>query len=326
MLNGVDVSSQLAITGTATNRSVGFSGLATNVIYSASIVVTDVNGLSTSNSWQFDTFSQANCMWEAEDFDYSSGQFINNPIPSSTVKANSYFGRVGQQNIDENETSFDGSRLYRPADPVATLVATDFTRQKFLDVIAAGDINVVDYKVGYFYPGEWLNYTRTVPAGSYRIYGRLAGGAGATQLFLDRVTAGQGTSIQTTVRLGSFSFTGNGWQTYNFVPLLDTNGTPVTIALGGNATFRITATGGADVNYFMLVPALTPISASAARSGGYVVISFVSQTGLTYLVRFKNSLTDGVWQTLVSVAGDGTMKSVSDPLAANSRFYQVVIQ
>ena len=220
----------------------------------------------------------------------------------------------------------DGDHLYRAADPVATLLPTDFIRQKYLDTIAAGDINAKDYKVGYFNSGEWLNFTRTFPAGNYRVYGRLAGGAGATQLFLDRVTTGQGTSAQTTVRLGSFSFTGGGWQTFNFVPLLDTNGAPVTVALGGNATLRITTTGGTDPNYFMLVPDLAPVVASAARNGADVVIAFVSQAGLTYLVRFKNNLSDGAWQTLTSVMGDGTMKSVTDPLTVNSRFYQVVIQ
>ena len=326
VLNGADVSSLLVITGSAANRNVSFSGLATNLLYSAAITITDTNGLSTFNSWQFDTFSQTNFIWEAEDFDYGSGQFINNPIPSSTAKANSYFGRVGQPNIDKNETSFDGERLYRAADPVATLLPTDFTRQKFLNAISAGDVNAKDYEVGYFYPGEWLNYTRTFPTGDYRICGRLAGGLGATQLYLDRVTAGQGTASQTTVRLGSFSFTGGGWQTFNFVPLSDANGVPVTVSLSGNATLRITSTGGADPNYFMLVPTLTPVAAFAARSGSNIVISFLSQAGLPYLIRYKNSLPGGAWQTLVTVIGDGTIKSVVDSLSANSRFYQVVAQ
>jgi hypothetical protein len=326
VLNGVDVSALLQITGSATNRSVSFAGLATNVIYSAAVTVTDVNGLSTVAAWQFDTFSQGNFMWEAEDFDYGSGQFINNPLPSSTAKTNSYFGRVGQQGVDKNETSNDGERLYRAGDPVATLVATDFTRQKFLDAINAGDVNARDYKVGFFYPGEWVNYTRNFPAGEYRIFGRLAGGAGASQVYLDRVTAGQGSSNQTTVRLGRFSFTGVGWQTFNFVPLTDTNGVPVTVALGGNATLRVTATGGADPNYFMLVPTLTPVAVAATRNGANVQLSFLSQAGLTYRVRYKNTLPGGEWQTLDIVPGDGTIKVITDSLTGSSRFYQIVSQ
>jgi hypothetical protein len=81
VLNGMDVSSLLVITGSATNRSVSFSGLAANIIYSAWFTVTDVNGLWRSGSWWFDSFSQANFMWNAEDFDHGSGQFINDPIP-----------------------------------------------------------------------------------------------------------------------------------------------------------------------------------------------------------------------------------------------------
>jgi hypothetical protein len=324
LLNGVNISPLLSISGSALNRSVSFSGLATNVIYSASVTVTDTNGLSSSNSWEFDTFSQANFIWEAEDFDYEGGQFINNPIPSSSARTNSYFGRVGQPNIDKNETSFDGERLYRAADPVATLLPTDFTREKYLDAISAGDVNAKDYKVGYFYPGEWLNYTRTFPAGNYRVYGRLAGGAGPTQLYLDQVTAGQGTTSQATVRLGSFNFTGDGWQAFNFVPLTDTNTAPVIVTLDGNATFRATATGGTDPNYFMLVPALTPVAASAAKNGTNVLVSFFSQAGLAYLVRYKDTLPGGPWQTLSTVTGDGRIKSVGDPLTNSSRFYQVV--
>lgn len=325
-LNGVDVSSLLEIIGVATNRSASFSDLATNVLYFASITVTDVNGLSASKTRQFDTFNPDNFIWEAEDFDFSGGQFINHPIPSSTAKSNSYFGRVGQQNVDKLETSFDGGRLYRATDPVATLVATDFARQIFLDAIDAGDSNVKDYKVGYFYPGEWLNYTRTFPTGNYRIYGRLAGGAGATQLHLDRVTAGQGTTSQTTVRLGSFKFTGSDWQAFNSVPLTDADGVPVTASLNGHATLRIVATGGTDPNYFMLVPTLTPVLATAAKRGTNVLVSFASQAGLNYVVRYKNSLLDGHWQTLAKVMGDGAIKSLADPLTANRRFYQVVAE
>lgn len=326
LLNGVNISPLLNITGDATNRSVSFSGLATNVFYSAAVTVTDTNGLSTLNEWHFDTFTQTNFIWEAEDFDYGGGQFIDHAIPSSTAKTNSYFGRVGQQGIDKNETSFDGERLYRSADPVATLLLTDFTRQKFLDAISGGDIGARDYKVGYYYPGEWLNYTRTFPAGDYRIYGRLAGGLGATQLHLDRVTAGEGTSVQTTMRLGSFSFAGGGWQTFTFVPLTDTNGVPVTVALAGKVTLRATATGGADPNYFMLVPSLTPVAASAANSGTNILVSFLSQAGLNYLVRYRNTLSGGAWQVFATVTGDGRIKSVADSLTASSRFYQVVAQ
>ncbi|MGN6552620.1 MAG: family 16 glycosylhydrolase [Verrucomicrobiota bacterium] len=324
-LNGVDVSPLLTLTGSATNWNVSFSGLASNVLYSAAIIVTDVNGLSTSNAWQFNTFSENNVVWEAEDFDYSGGQFIANPVPSSTAKTNSYFGRVGQQNIDKNETSMDGDHLYRASDTVATLLPTDFTRQKYLNAINAGDVNAKDYKVGYFYPGEWLNYTRDFPQGDYYVYGRLAGGAGATALYLDRVSAGQGTSSQTTVRLGTFGFVGNGWQTFDFIPLRDTNGSPVVVSLAGVTTLRVTATGGTDPNYFMLVPTRRPVAAAAARSGGDVHISFSTYAGLNYQVLYKNDLSAPSWLLLAAVVGDGLTKSVLDPLGANMRFYRVVV-
>jgi hypothetical protein len=158
------------------------------------------------------------------------------------------------------------------------------------------------------------------------VYGRLAAGAGAAEVYLDQVTAGQTTTNQATVRLGSFQFTGQDWQSYDFVPLRDTNGLPVSVALGGVATLRATTAGGADMNHFMLVPAWSPVSLVATRNGGNIILSFAAQAGLSYLVLFRNSLTGGAWQTLTTVTGDGTLKSIADPASAGSRFYQVVAQ
>ena len=35
----------------------------------------------------------------------------------------------------------------------------------------------MDFDVGWWSPGTWLNYTRTFPANTYLVYGRLAAGA-----------------------------------------------------------------------------------------------------------------------------------------------------
>ena len=66
------------------------------------ITVKDSNGLTNSVSGTFDTFSQNNFMIEAEDFDFNSGQYIDNPVPTSgngtttgNLAANSYFYYAG---------------------------------------------------------------------------------------------------------------------------------------------------------------------------------------------------------------------------------------
>jgi hypothetical protein len=87
-LNGVDVSAGLVISGPATNASVSFLGLVTNVVYNARIVLEDALGRRTTNEWTFDTFTDAYLassavkVIEAEDYDFNNGQFIDDPPAS----------------------------------------------------------------------------------------------------------------------------------------------------------------------------------------------------------------------------------------------------
>jgi len=324
LLNGVDISPRLTLTGSSTNRTVSFSGLTSNVVYAVSATATDLNGLATTATWQFDTFSPDNFMWEAEDFDFGGGQFLDDPLPSSLPSANSYYGRVGLADIDRRETSYDGDRLYRPGDAMATLVANDFLRPKFQAAIAAGDPNVKDYKLGYFYNGEWANYTRTFPTGQFRVYARLAGGSGQTELYLDRVVAGRGTASQTTARLGSFRFTGRGWQAFDFVPLCDNNGAWVTVALAGVTTLRATTAGGNDPNYFMLVPTGLPLPVAIHRVGCLAYLRFPTFAGVEHGVLCKDDLGDAAWQVWQTVWGDGTPAQLPITPAGHRRFFCVI--
>jgi hypothetical protein len=40
-------------------------------------------------------------------------------------------------------------------------------------------------------------------------------------------------------------------------------------------------------------------------------------------VLYKTNLTDATWKVLSSVTGDGTVKSVSNPIGAKTRFHTV---
>jgi hypothetical protein len=92
-LNGVDVSSGLSISGFATNLSVSYLGLASNAVYDARIELQDAIGRKTTNVFTFDTFSEtylASALAkniECEDYDFQSGQFIDNP-PASGYATN----------------------------------------------------------------------------------------------------------------------------------------------------------------------------------------------------------------------------------------------
>jgi subtilisin-like proprotein convertase family protein len=53
---------------------------------------------------------------------------------------------------------------------------------------------------------------------------------------------------------------------------------------------------------------------------------FATVAGHTYFVEYKNALTNPVWSAVQSFAGDGTMKTVTDPMTAGQRFYRVRMQ
>jgi hypothetical protein len=124
--------------------------------------------------------------------------------------------------------------------------------------------------VGWFYTGEWLNYTRNYPAGTYNVYARLAGGAGAATLNLGKVTSGWGEAAQTVTNLGAFSFSGTSWSSFQYVPLTDANGNLAAVSLSGTNTLRVTTGGGGDLNFLMLVAADTtrPVISAVSPDGG----------------------------------------------------------
>ena len=82
-----------------------------------------------------------------------------------------------------------------------------------------------------------------------------------------------------------------------------------------------------NVNFLMLVPVAQPVLLNATVSGANILISFQTEAGLSYQVQYKTNLTDATWLALGSpIAGDGTVKVVSDPHSGNSRFYRALTQ
>ncbi len=331
-LNGVDVSSNLVFTGSSLSWNGSYTGLQPNLPYSAVIKVTDVNGGSFSYIANFDTFASTNFTWEAEDFDFNNGQFIDNPIVSANPQANCYFqigfvfGTPAVVGVDLTTTDTAGAELfdYRIAESCGTATNQDIVRSQFS---AAG---TQDYYVGWWTAPQWINYTRTFPANSYYIYARMAAASGTTfNLTNDLVTGGWGTSNQTSQVLGIFKGTGKGFQGWQWVQLSNTNGQPVKVSLSGTNTLKMTAGASINANFYMLVPAPTvanSVTITATRNGSNINLSFPTQMGFTYTVYYKNSLSDSTWSTLTSVSGDGTVKTVNDGLTGTARFYRVGIQ
>ncbi len=315
ILDGVNVGSQLAISGSASSKSVVYSGLALNAMHTATITVTNDAGSGLSITKSFDTFSQNNYIVQAEDFDFSGGQFIDNPAPSA------YFTKEGVTNVDFHHTFGSGEKYYYRFDGTSLPndVCPDFKLQTYIDAFET------DYNVGWFQNGDWANYTRTYPAGKFLVYGRFSGGNGnGYTVYLDKVVSGFGTTSQVTQRLGRWGGADQGWNNYTWVPLTDEGlSAPVLLTLGGTNTLRMSTTGNANANYFMLVP-ISGINVTTTKVGGNIAIAFPTQNGATYRLFYRTSLTSGTWTLLTTVLGDGSVKTVTDPIGAGSRYYQIV--
>ncbi|MGA3143641.1 MAG: hypothetical protein ABSF10_11585 [Verrucomicrobiota bacterium] len=355
LVNGAPVSE--TFTGNNTNWTVSFPiNMATNqpsVTFAVSAV--DNNGLSNGVSGTFDTFSQNNFMIEAEDFDFNGGQFITNPIPTgayvngaypiyAVAAWNSYFyyPEANSDNeaivgVDLTTLTTDANEtfLYRPAESAGTQVATDFLRQKFYFTNGLGVItNFNDFNLGFWDSGQWVNYTRIFPTNTYNVYGRLASAGAYSGLSLSLVTSGVGTTNQGTNLLGTFSDpNANGWQAWDWVPLLATNGQMAVVSLGGANTLQANNTTAeivsVNANFYMLVPvAVAPqaVHLSVSRTGSTISIQFPTQSGFSYTVLYSGSLNPANWQTLTTISGDGTVKTATDTMGSSPRFYRVSFQ
>ena len=333
VLNGMDISTNLMITGTLTSKTVTYGGIKTNQAYTGTITVKDANNLSASVPVSFDTFNPV-FLWEAEDFDYSGGVYINTPVLSSTNAPDSYFGVVGTQGIDENDIGHTGPEQYRTNDFMSTSPSGDTARRNFLAAQAV-DSNILDYCIGYFDAGEWVNYTRSFPVGEYNIYARLASGAaGVSTMALDEVTGGQTTDTQTTSPLGTFKYAGQGWGSYQYVPLTDPYGNLVAVNLSGVTTLRATA-GVGNMNFFLIVPARLDLPVIGnLYPDGTVLFQPTNRLAFTATSPSATIPTNGIQVTLngvdvsssLVIGGTSTSKSASYSGLKTNTAYTAVIR
>jgi hypothetical protein len=278
-LNGEDVSSELTISGDGQDRSVTFTGLEDNKVYTGNIEVVDSEGETSSATLSFNTFDlDLAKIVEAEDYNFSDGgcdsltgnvtpaptaggEFLNDPEPSAFVggsyvnQDSGYVDRVGMRGVDffDNKEARDPDNddiqnfQYRFCDPVGTQETTDQTRQKHEDA------GVPDYQLHLVEAGEWWNYTRDFEEGNYQVFLRTSAGADQS-LELAEVTSDRSQGDQTTVTLGNFEVPSGGFQ---FVPLVGVGGQPLVLEISGEQTFRVTALeadNNINPNYIMFVP------------------------------------------------------------------------
>ena len=325
ILNGIDVSPLLEFSGASTNWTVSFPFLETNCLYSYAIQFTDATGntASAAGANAFDTFSQENLMIEGEDFDFGGGHFIDNPVPSAVPAGNSYYMEATPAIVGIDLTTpgnLGGEEFAYRDDSCGTAVADDFLRQKFIDA------GVPDYYAGWWYSGAWLNYTRTFPTNNYFIYGRMASDNGLYGAGAALVTAGRGSSNQTTQALGTFSGVDDNWYGWQWLPLLNPGGQLAVVNLGGVQTLKMTSSNALNANFYLFVPAPAPVLLSASLNYSLPALSFPTQNGFAYMVVYKNTLADPYWKLMAIFNGDGTRKTVTGSLSAAQRYFCVVAQ
>jgi hypothetical protein len=252
--------------GTANALTVAFP-VPTNSTHTVSVIITDANATVT-NSFNFATFNPTGSVSvETEDYDFGGGQFItfanwyrdcysNYSVANFT---NHVTGGYAITNIDwgRNNTQTGGTMTYRYGIP-SEICSDTLTASP----LQAGQ---VDYdSPTYSTAGDWMNFTRDYPAGTYNVFVRAATYTYANRNvgYASQVVAGLGTTNQTLVNVGNFDTFVNptgSWQTYQWAVLRDTNGNPAKFVTDGSApqTLRLTQTGGVNWNFFTLVPVNT---------------------------------------------------------------------
>jgi hypothetical protein len=219
--------------------------------------------------------------------------------------------------------------LYRH-DTVGSQPTTDYVRPKFLAAqTSLADPNIGPFNIGYYTVGSWLNYTRHYPTNNYYVWGRLAGGAGPfSGTTVSLVTNGVGTATQSPEVLGTFADpNAAGWQTWHWIPLLDTNGNMVPVSLGGQATLRVTSGNNINMEFFLLAPAPLQFKVTPSLVAGQLNLSFPTESGKNYTVVYKSSLTAATWTPVGSaIPGNGSVTNVTEILTGTQGYYTVTAQ
>jgi hypothetical protein len=152
------------------------------------------------------------------------------------------------------------------------------------------------------------------------------------QLFF-KDSAGNNLATFATPQIGP-TFPTNTW---TFLQISNGTGGLDLVAPAGTASatcqiYEYAQQGGGGSVYFddlyvtrASLPSPTPVTITPWISGGAMHLAFPSTSGVTYEVLYANSLTNPItWRTNATVAGDGTVKTVSDPLGSAQRYYRLL--
>jgi hypothetical protein len=198
ILNGIDVSENLAADGGEQDLGVTFSGLSANVHYTALVIASDEQGRTSTNAWAFNTFRFTGpVLVEAEDYNYDAAGDTCDDVPPGFRLAsglggaflepwepNRYQNLIGMFNVDYFSPVADTNELYRCSITGTNAIGVAPSQDKPREPYVAA--NGTEYDLNRVRAGQWMNYTRTFN-GNYHVYLRVQ--SGAPQIArLDRVT------------------------------------------------------------------------------------------------------------------------------------------
>jgi hypothetical protein len=174
-----------------------------------------------------------------------------------------------------------------------------------------------------YVPGFTNGFRITVPADTVsrtlRVYVGLYGAAGTLQAFLSDGSA----AAYTDTTLDDIFADRYGVYTIGYHAA----------SPGQVLTVQYRATRLYDMDFGSLTLAAISLQGTTVRpplrilnpheESGSLVFEFSAEMGQNYTVEYADTLPSSNWQTLTTITGDGTTRTVSDPASLPSRFYRV---
>jgi hypothetical protein len=276
LLDGQDVTAQATTTSDANGATVSFTPTTpiSKGMHGFSVVFRNSENTSITNSGTVFVIGQENFVIEAEDFNYGSGQ--HQPAASAMpLVSGAYADLAAVHDVDYHVNNAQTeSDLYRVGETPNTPMGSN------TDVNRGAFTLESNWRIGWVDAGEWYNYTRTFPQGSYNVYASIGKDAGTMGGRLATVQ-GATTANQTLTEIGTFQSPATGaWGVQRLVPMKDQAGDLAVVALSGLQTLRYTADfGNGDIDYLLFVPTTTdpdPTTPrlSTSRNGNQITITW----------------------------------------------------
>jgi len=326
-VDGTDVTSSATLTRTSSGLDVTYAPSAGITAGSHSYSLDYGTGLNYSGT--FTTLEQNPTVFviEAEDFNYGGGQ-TKAAASTMPLVAGQYNGLSATLDIDYHRDDAvpdaDAYRIGETPNVPEDNGPGDFYRGPFS--VSS------NYKIGWIGANQWYDYTRTFPAGTYKVYAALSfdvspgsGNADAPDRLsgnVQLVTAGATTTDQTLQDIGTFTAPGTaGWGVNRLVKAVKTDGSDATVDLSGTQTIRYNAVSG-DYDYLLFVK-----SAGGGQNVTVTVTKSGSQLTITWSGGGKLQSTDALKATgnTWTDVPNGATGNVTVPIDQAKRFYRVQV-